>query len=889
MVKVCLLSFGRSGTTFIIDMLKKLNNSNYIIDFELNEKQIEENCKNMYLSEINYIFKYIFTGDLNYDLKMINMINKNDFKFIFIDRNLIDRLVSGKLAKKNNKYSNSDYSDERIELDISEIYDINNYSNHYFIELNKIIQYKTIYYEQFLTDNYCDIHKICKFFNDYLNSIEKTQDITYFSVDKADKFNFLQKQNNNETSLNSINNITNKYKKNDNEIMSEFICENTRIKNYYSENIKIIPSCSCKIHILNYDFVLFINANLSKYINNETNTALYYNDLLVLLIIVDNNKNFIKIHDNSLFLDFKNFDFELEKTKIINKYINLNIILLNESKNNSIVKFTDYGFIIHNDDESNKIKYLYNLSNINLVNKLYYVEAICYKNDEDVFKLCNYLLYRNYFINELYNDNLWDSYTMSKIALTLSNLLVLNYCKINNINSYFIFEDDIITNKILLDINDCYKNSPSDSDIIYFGIKQDFRDGLIYVNDYFYYKNKYSWGGFAYFINNMKTTDILMNYYYSFKKCIDCYTISELKFLISTKNYFIQDYYDEKNIWKYKWDDFNKIEVSKNFVVFDNIFDSSKTWKLFVNNLKNFQNNSEYINYNSELIKHDTIVFFDFVDHYFGWNCNVTNKSWPVKFPYKWGGIIHHPIKLEPFWGHNVSIESYFTNNSNYITNSLENCKFLIFLNRETMIDFRSSDIIKNFPEIKLYCIYHIYPFFDPISNRESKFKYLTFLGWSFRNFKLFHELKCDNLNKIHLPGITTDEQKERVNNIINIHTNNSLDSSITSFYNLTTEEFMEIISFSIIFLDFDGVSANNSVVECIKYNIPLLIRRCREVEFYLGSNYPMYFNDINDINKILNNIDYFSKNAIEYFKNMNKLKFSLTYNVLNVLEIINN
>lgn len=901
MVKLCLLSFGRCGTTFIIDALKKLNNSNYIIDFELDEKQIEENCKDLFLHQSDYIFKFIFTGILSYDIKMVNMINKNGFKFIFIDRNIIDRLVSGKLSEKINKYSNSDYSSERIEIDVSEIYNIENYSIQCFVELNKIIQYKTVFYEQFITDNSCDINKICNFFNEYLNAFQNTKGIVYFSIEKADKFNFLKKQNNNETSLNSISNITNKEIKNNQETSFEFICANIRIKNYYAENIKLKPNFSCNIHILNYDYPLCINADLSKYINNETNIALYYNDILVLLIIVDDYKPITSIKNNSLFIDFSNFNLDLEKNNVINKYINTNIILLNEKNNDSIVNFTDCGFIIHIDEVSNNLKYIYDLYSSNFVKNLYYVEAICYKNDEEVYNLCNYLVYRKYFLNELYLDNIWDSYTMGAISLALSNLLVLIYCKNNSIYNYFIFEDDIIPNNNLLDINEYYKKAPDDTDVIYFGIKQDFRDKLIYVNDYFYLKNKYSWATHIYFINNMKTTNTLIDYYFSFKKCIDCYDINELKSLVSTKNFFIQDEFGEDkvssiqsnnietNIWKYNLNEFKKVEMSNKFIIFNNVFDSSKTWKLFVNSLKNFENKNENIGYNSELISKDTVVFFDFIDHYFGWNCPVTKKVWPDKFPYKWGGIIHHPIKLESFWGENVSVEQYFKSHYSYIYNSFENCKFLIFLNRETMLEFKSLDVIKKFPEIKTHVIYHIYPFFNSISNKNLRFKYLTFLGWSFRNFKLFHEIKCDHLKKVHLPGVTCDEQKQRLNNIIKIHTNKKLDDSIISFYNLTTEEFMEIISFSIIFLDFDGVSANNSVLECIKYNIPLLVRYSKEVEYYLGRSYPMYFDNINDINKILNNIDFFIKNAIEYLKSINKSKFSLTYNIINTLDIIHN
>lgn len=43
------------------------------------------------------------------------------------------------------------------------------------------------------------------------------------------------------------------------------------------------------------------------------------------------------------------------------------------------------------------------------------------------------------------------------------------------------------------------------------------------------------------------------------------------------------------------------------------------------------------------------------------------------------------------------------------------------------------------------------------------------------------------------------------------------------------------------------GAAANNSVIECIARTTPLLINRSKPVEYYLGKEYPLYYNNLND------------------------------------------
>ncbi len=99
--------------------------------------------------------------------------------------------------------------------------------------------------------------------------------------------------------------------------------------------------------------------------------------------------------------------------------------------------------------------------------------------------------------------------------------------------------------------------------------------------------------------------------------------------------------------------------------------------------------------------------------------------------------------------------------------------------------------------------------------------------------------------------------------------------------YNLTNTEYDKIFKESIIFLDLFDSSANNVVLECIRNNTPLLVRKHPACVEYLGNNYPFYFNTINEANSKCNDNKLILKTYL-YLKNMDKSIFSYeTYNNL--------
>jgi hypothetical protein len=61
------------------------------------------------------------------------------------------------------------------------------------------------------------------------------------------------------------------------------------------------------------------------------------------------------------------------------------------------------------------------------------------------------------------------------------------------------------------------------------------------------------------------------------------------------------------------------------------------------------------------------------------------------------------------------------------------------------------------------------------------------------------------------------------------------------------------LLSRSAVFLDLIDASANNSVIECLARNTPLLVNRHPAVIEYLGPDYPLYFDDLAHAARLLN------------------------------------
>ena len=188
--------------------------------------------------------------------------------------------------------------------------------------------------------------------------------------------------------------------------------------------------------------------------------------------------------------------------------------------------------------------------------------------------------------------------------------------------------------------------------------------------------------------------------------------------------------------------------------------------------------------------------------------------------------------------------------------------------------------IVRNYPEFqnKVLSLYH--PIDIGNNNNDELFDIYKFInksknfyhiGWWLRNFTSFFNFQVpDGYNKLIL---VKHEFKQAFNGKFK-----DIDKNIKIIYELNDNEYKKIFNSSCIFCDLEDCVANNLVLECIKYNTPIIIRRLPSIEEYLGSNYPLFFNDDSDLLKF-KNAETLNNKIIEanvYLKKMNKKPFML-------------
>lgn len=154
------------------------------------------------------------------------------------------------------------------------------------------------------------------------------------------------------------------------------------------------------------------------------------------------------------------------------------------------------------------------------------------------------------------------------------------------------------------------------------------------------------------------------------------------------------------------------------------------------------------------------------------------------------------------------------------------------------------------------------------------KTKQIFHIGWWLRNFSSFDKL------------IVPPNYKKKI--LLKNDFKNVWESKFGKTYNkdiiivneLENEEYIKIFNNSCVFLDIEDGIANNIVLECIKYNTPIFVKRIPSLEEYLGKNYPLFFNNIKELNECMKGDNFLDLivTGNEYMKKMNKKHISLDY-----------
>jgi hypothetical protein len=102
--------------------------------------------------------------------------------------------------------------------------------------------------------------------------------------------------------------------------------------------------------------------------------------------------------------------------------------------------------------------------------------------------------------------------------------------------------------------------------------------------------------------------------------------------------------------------------------------------------------------------------------------------------------------------------------------------------------------------------------------------------------------------------------------------------SSAASPPSQSNSEYEKLFVNSCLFIDLEDSCANNTILECIKFNTPIIINKIPAIVEYLGENYPLYIQDPEEL-KLLNSPNYLLskiEEANKYLANMDKTHVSL-------------
>ena len=287
--------------------------------------------------------------------------------------------------------------------------------------------------------------------------------------------------------------------------------------------------------------------------------------------------------------------------------------------------------------------------------------------------------------------------------------------------------------------------------------------------------------------------------------------------------------------------------------------------------------------FNKTLIDNNSdILFIDYVDcHFLFFNKNrVITK--------KWIGIIHF-TPITPSYLDSINVRAVLYNQS--FLDSVNSCLYIITLSNYVK-NFLDDEFKKLNLHIKVYSLKHPTEINVPLFNLDNYIrnqnKSLIQIGQQLRKITSIYRVNT-NLNKIWLTG-TKDisASNSKLIHECNYFGYNDINlNSVTMKYLNTFVEFDYLLSINIVFIDLFDSGANNTLVECIARNTPIIINRTEGVVEYLGNDYPLYFENIEEVTDLLT-IENISK-AHTYMQKLDKDYLNVNYFKKQFINILNN
>lgn len=241
-----------------------------------------------------------------------------------------------------------------------------------------------------------------------------------------------------------------------------------------------------------------------------------------------------------------------------------------------------------------------------------------------------------------------------------------------------------------------------------------------------------------------------------------------------------------------------------------------------------------------------------FIEKKFVWGEGAGEGGAGPVIPYDkpWIGFVHVPPDIPSWFQSEQSNQRIFSRRS--WQKSMEHCKGLFVLT-----EYHRQHLERMLkPDFPINVLRHPTEFpkvgFDFDCYIENPRKRVVQIGWWLR--------KLDAITKISVPGhIPTLLGKDdwSKNLLTYSERRSSGDTSVPGRAErmdfLDNDAYDHLLSENIVFLDFYDTSANNAIIECIARGTPIIVSRHPAVEEYLGRDYPLLFDNYEEIPKIIN------------------------------------
>lgn len=267
------------------------------------------------------------------------------------------------------------------------------------------------------------------------------------------------------------------------------------------------------------------------------------------------------------------------------------------------------------------------------------------------------------------------------------------------------------------------------------------------------------------------------------------------------------------------------------------------------------------------------VLLDDFVEKTFSWDYYKFFHNNENRLPYNspWIGIIHNPPNHPKWFDYENSIHEILKRP--VFQESIKSCIGIIVLSNHLL------NFLKDKINVPIFCIYHPTEFnvkkWD--LNAFLKNKKAVQVGYWLRKIDTITKITLPNYEKIWLPSDYNQGIKKSTleSNINGEHYEDVVKkwSDVTIEKFLSNQDYDSMVSSSVIICNMYDASANNTIIESIARESPIVVNKLPAVVEYLGEDYPLYIDST--IDEMLN-IDRIV-DAHKYLKSMNKEHISTT------------